>query len=111
MKFAIPTVEGNLCMHFGHCQSFAFVEVSEKNEIINVEYVTPPPHEPGVLPKWLGEKKVNVIIAGGMGKRAQDLFSNQGIKVVVGAPQDTPEVTVTDYLSGSLQEGVNSCDH
>jgi predicted Fe-Mo cluster-binding NifX family protein len=54
---------------------------------------------------------VNVIIAGGMGQRAQGLFAQHGIQVVVGAPAETPERLVGEYLAGTLQVGDNICDH
>jgi predicted Fe-Mo cluster-binding NifX family protein len=111
MKFAIPTADKKLCMHFGHCESFAILEVPEDGQEVDVEYIVPPPHEPGVLPRWLGEQGVNVIIAGGMGQRAQVLFKEQNIDVVVGASQQTPVKLVTEYLAGSLKSGVNACDH
>ena len=64
MKIAIPTVNGKLCMHFGHCQVFSIIEVdAEKKQIIGMTDEVPPAHEPGVLPRWLGEKEVNIIIA------------------------------------------------
>ena len=74
-------------------------------------YLTPPPHEPGLLPRWLHEQGADVIIAGGMGQRAQQLFAQSGIKVVVGAPADAPERIVESYLSGTLVSGQNFCDH
>jgi hypothetical protein len=52
MKFAIPIADGKLTAHFGHCKEFAMVEVEEK-QILNTEMLDPPPHEPGVLPRWL----------------------------------------------------------
>jgi ATP-binding protein involved in chromosome partitioning len=52
-----------------------------------------------------------VIIAGGMGRRAQQLFAQNGITVVVGAPAETPEQLVSAYLSGTLETGGNLCDH
>lgn len=52
-----------------------------------------------------------MIIAGGMGQRAQGLFAQQSIQVVVGAPTDTPERLIGDYLAGTLQVGENVCDH
>ena len=52
-----------------------------------------------------------VIIAGGMGQRAQQLFTEHGISVTVGAPVDTPEKLVTEFLAGSLTVGGNACDH
>ena len=110
MKFAIPLAEGKLTAHFGHCQEFALVNV-EDNEIKNKETLVPPPHEPGVLPKWLHDLGTNVIIAGGMGGRALDLFAQNDIKVVVGAPSLTPEELVRQYLDNSLEAGANVCDH
>lgn len=52
-----------------------------------------------------------MIIAGGMGQRAQELFTQQGIQVVVGAPVESPEKLITDFFAGKLQTGVNACDH
>ena len=110
MKFAIPLAEGKLTAHFGHCQEFALVEV-EGNAIKNKETLVPPPHEPGVLPKWLHDLGTNVIIAGGMGAKALDLFAQNDIKVIVGAAALTPEELVTQYLDNTLQTGGNVCDH
>ena len=112
MKIAIPCAEGKLCLHFGHCQSFEIVTVDPENKTISAsEPMTPPAHEPGVLPAWLGELGVNVIIASGMGQRAQQLFTQQNIEVVVGAPSTTPKDLVTAYLNDTLKSGDNICDH
>lgn len=112
MKIAIPLAEGKLAMHFGHCEQFALLDVDKESKSVTSKTLeTPPPHEPGVLPKWLHEKGADVIIAGGMGSRAQGLFAGQGIEVVVGAPQDTPENICSAYLAGTLESGVNACDH
>ena len=110
MKFAIPLAEGKLTAHFGHCQEFALLEV-EDNQIKSKETLVPPPHEPGVLPKWLHDLGTNVIIAGGMGARALDLFSQNDIKVIVGATALTPEALVKQYLDNTLQTHGNVCDH
>jgi predicted Fe-Mo cluster-binding NifX family protein len=64
-----------------------------------------------VLPKWLHDLGTNVIIAGGMGGRALDLFAQNDIKVVVGAPTETPEELVRQYLDNKLEAGANVCDH
>jgi predicted Fe-Mo cluster-binding NifX family protein len=112
MKIAIPLADGRLCMHFGHCEQFALLEVDEATKkTVNTTLLTPPPHEPGLLPRWLHEQGANVIIAGGMGQRAQDLFAQNEIKVLVGAPVNTPEALVASYLSGTLAQGENACDH
>lgn len=112
MKLAIPTSDGKLCMHFGHCEVFTIFHIDEKTKKIeSKENKTPPPHEPGVLPKWLGDLGVNVIIAGGMGMRAQQLFVGNDVKVVTGAPSESPETIVEAYLKGTLVTGANVCDH
>ena len=112
MKIAIPTADGALCMHFGHCEQFAIVEVDPAEKTITgTTYLTPPPHEPGLLPRWLNEQGANVIIAGGMGQRAQGLFTQNGIEVVVGVASGLPEAIVTSYLSQTLEAGTNACDH
>ncbi|RJR51069.1 MAG: chromosome partitioning protein ParA [Desulfobacteraceae bacterium] len=108
--FAVPLAEGKLCSHFGHCEQFALLE-TESGRIKGKVMHTPPPHEPGVLPKWLHDLGAQVIIAGGMGSKAQQLFSENGIKVITGAPMDPPEALVTQYLSGLLVTGANVCDH
>ena len=112
MKIAVPVAGGKLCMHFGHCEQFAIIDVdAESRAITGQRLLTPPPHEPGVLPKWLHEQGVNLIIAGGMGQRAQGLFNENGIRVVVGAPAEAPEVLVRQHLAGTLATGENVCDH
>jgi len=110
MKIAVPTADGKLAMHFGHCEKFAIVEI-ENGEMVKTEEAVPPPHEPGVLPKWLRELGVNVIIAGGMGLRAQELFKINDIEVNVGSPAESVEQLVYSYLKGVLVTGENLCDH
>jgi ATP-binding protein involved in chromosome partitioning len=109
-KAAVPVAGGVLCNHFGHCEQFAVLHV-EDGQIGATELHTPPPHEPGVLPRWLGALGVNLIIAGGMGQRALSLFNEQGIRVVIGAPNQEPAALVQSYLAGSLVTGPNVCDH
>lgn len=112
MKIAIPLAAGKLSLHFGHCEEFAIVEVNDQtNEIVNTKHLQPPAHAPGVLPAWLHEQGANVIIAGGMGQRAQQLFAQNDIKVVVGASAQTAEELTQAYLADSLQTGSNICDH
>jgi Mrp family chromosome partitioning ATPase/predicted Fe-Mo cluster-binding NifX family protein len=112
MKIAIPMAAGKLCMHFGHCEQFALVDADANTKTVKGrQMLTPPPHEPGVLPRWLREQGANVIIAGGMGQRAQALFAEAGIQVIIGAPAEAPEMLVQQYMAGTLVSGANSCDH
>lgn len=111
MKIAIPCAEGKLCMHFGHCEHFAFVEVNENKSITGVKLVNPPHHAPGVYPQWVKEQGAVMVIAGGMGGRAQALFEQQGIRVLAGATAAPPEEIVKAWLDNTLQVGANACDH
>ena len=86
-------------MHFGHCEQFALVDVdATPKQIISTQYLTPPPHEPGVIPRWLHEQGATTIIARGMGMRAQQIFAENNITMVTGAPVDSPKALVTAYL-------------
>ncbi len=112
MRIAIPLAQGQLCQHFGHCEEFAIVDVNSQEKCVSgIHREVPPPHAPGVLPQWLGQQKVNVVIAGGMGSRAQTLFAENGIQVVTGATTSSPEEIAAAYLDGTLQTGNNICDH
>lgn len=114
MKIVLPIAGNQLCMHFGHCEMFQIFNVDPvTKKITSTETFTPPPHEPGLYPRLLGEKGANIIIAGGMGPRAQELFNRNNIEVVVGASSATgsPEDVVREYLDGSLQTGDNACSH
>jgi len=112
MKIAIPLADDKLAMHFGHCERFALMDIdADQRQIEKREDVEAPPHQPGLLPPWLAERGATVIIAGGMGQRAIDLFTQQGIEVILGASAETPECLVSDYLAGTLTTGKNVCDH
>ena len=112
MRIAIPIVGGKLSPHFGHCEEFMLADVDrESRTVISTRTLEAPPHEPGVLPRWLAGQGAETIIAGGMGGRAQGLFEAEHIEVVVGAPAEAPETLVRAYLDGSLKTEDNFCDH
>jgi predicted Fe-Mo cluster-binding NifX family protein len=112
MKIAIPVTGGMLSPHIGHCEQFALFTAEDGSRTISGRQVLDaPPHEPGLLPRWLHEQGATVIVAGGMGGRAQGLFAEAGIQVVVGAPVEAPEAVAQGFLDGSLKTGANACDH
>ena len=112
MTIAIPLANGRLAQHFGHCERFALVDVDNSTRTIRgIALVDAPPHEPGRLPSWLQQRGVDTVIAGGMGQRAQQLFAQCGIRVIVGAPAETHDTLVSQYLNGTLEPGQNLCDH
>jgi len=107
---AIPTENGKLCAHFGHCEKFAIVE-TEDNKVVKEELLTPPVHQPGVYPQFLAQHGVGVIISGGMGQKAQQLFAQNNIDVCIGVNAESPAKLVEQYLNRSLKTGENLCDH
>ncbi len=110
-KIAIPVDEaGVLDAHFGHCKYFALLD-EEDGKIVKEEKVVPPPHEPGVLPKFLSDLGVTDIIAGGMGQQAIKLFNDNGVNAFVGAPKLTAQFLAEGYLEGKLDFTANYCDH
>jgi ATP-binding protein involved in chromosome partitioning len=112
LRFAVPTSDGVLCAHFGHCEVFTLVDVDRSSrKVLEVTTVPAPEHEPGLLPSWLAERGANVIIAGGMGSKAQQLFAQQNVEVVTGAPSLEPAAVVEQYLAEKLVTGENVCDH
>ena len=112
MRYAVPVTDGEIAGHFGHCSDFALFDVDETAGVVVKKEVIPSPgHEPGLLPTWLAEEGVSVVIASGMGTRAQGLFRESRIQVVVGTLQRDPEKAVMDYVRGALATGDNLCDH
>lgn len=109
-RVAIPTKGRSLCAHFGHCDEFAVFEI-ENNEVQDESFITPPPHQPGILPGWLAEMGITHVIAGGMGQRAIQLLKHFKITSQVGAPSKTAKELVDDYLANKLVAGNNLCDH
>jgi predicted Fe-Mo cluster-binding NifX family protein len=109
-RIAVPLEGGILCSHFGHCEQFAILD-TEDNTITNRSLITPPPHEPGLLPGWLAEKGITDVIAGGIGQRAIGLFNQHAINVFVGASVKSPDELASDLINDRLQAGANYCDH
>ncbi|MBN4050836.1 MAG: dinitrogenase iron-molybdenum cofactor [Alkaliphilus sp.] len=107
MKIAIAK-DGNMVSgHFGHCEGFQVYHV-EAGEVLGNEFLENPGHRPGFLPKYLSENGANIIIAGGMGATAQELFKDNGIEVVVGV-QGSLESIINQFLGGNLVSSKSVC--
>lgn len=110
MKLCIPTAEGKLCGHFGHCETFTFVEINpETKEILNIEERVP---EEGISCQsaaWISEQGASKVLAGGMGMRPMMMFAQNGVEVVSGCPELPIREIVEQYLSNTLQTGENTC--
>jgi predicted Fe-Mo cluster-binding NifX family protein len=110
MKIAMPLSQGVLCQHFGHCEAFEMFDVSAEGKVLSRTSAVPPPHAPGVLPRWLQNQGLDLVLAGGMRWRAQAFLGEAGIRVVTGVPSAPVEEVAQVYLHGTLTTGVNACD-
>lgn len=109
MKIAISTEGRSVSAHFGRCPSYTIADV-ENGKIVHVEEIPNPGHQPGFLPRFLAQKGVNVIIAGGMGPRAQALFAQNSITTITGIQGEVRSI-LDQYISGQLQAGQDLCEH
>ncbi len=112
MRIAIPVTGDRLDEHFGHCEKFAFVDVDPGTKaVIATTEAAAPEHQHGLLPPWLKERGVTLVIAGGMGAHARSLLQEASIEIHTGAPAETVAVLVARYLDGTLESSDRACDH
>ncbi|MGE4385762.1 MAG: NifB/NifX family molybdenum-iron cluster-binding protein [Endomicrobiaceae bacterium] len=107
MKIAVACDGTQVTQHFGHCEGFTLFNI-DNNQITGKEFFQNPGHKPGFLPVFLHEKGANVIISGGMGGGAINIFDEKGIEVILGASGDC-EAAVKSYLSGDLKSTGSVC--
>lgn len=107
IKIAVASEDELVAEHFGHCQNFNVYRV-ENDAIIGSESIPNPGHKPGFLPNFLNDLGVNVVISGGMGGGAIEIFNDKGIEVIVGARGKAQEASLA-YLAGSLKSTNSVC--
>ena len=112
MRIAVPVSNGVLSEHFGHSETFAFIDTdAERSSILALHTVIAPEHKPGLLPQWLRENAVDFVIAGNMGERAQTLLAQSSIRVLTGAPVLPADFLARAYLRGELVSTPGDCKH
>jgi len=109
MKIAISTDHGQVSAHFGRCTSYTILEITD-GQVKSREEIPNPGHQPGFLPQFLSERGVSCIIAGGMGPRAQSLFSRKDIETIIGVQGPVDEV-IQKLIDQELEPGEDLCDH
>lgn len=107
MRIAIASEGKDVTEHFGHCVTFLIYDV-ENGKIVKEESLPNPGHKPGFLPNYLADRGVNVIISGGMGGGAVDIFNERNVEVIVGASGDA-KIAVEKYLNGELKTTGSIC--
>ncbi|MFW6381175.1 MAG: NifB/NifX family molybdenum-iron cluster-binding protein [Bacillota bacterium] len=108
-KVAVPSEGGRFARHFGRCSEYTLFEI-EGTEVKNKKIIDNPGHQPGFLPRFLRDKGVDCVLASGMGRKARDIFAENGIKVITGLSGPVEE-GVNNYLRDNLEPGENLCDH
>lgn len=107
IKIAVASEQEKVAGHFGHCQNFIIFD-TEDGKIIKKESIANPGHKPGFLPNFLNDLGVNVIISGGMGGGAVDIFKSHNIEIIIGVTGDAEEA-VNKYLKGELKSTGSIC--
>jgi len=107
MKIATACMGAQISQHFGHCENFRIYE-ADGGKVLSEENVPNPGHRPGFLPNFLGDKGVEVVIVGGIGGGAIEIFNERGIDVITGAQGDA-RAAVDAYLAGTLVSTNSEC--
>lgn len=107
MKIAVASEGKMVTEHFGHCENFNVFDV-ENDQIVKTQSIPNPGHRPGFLPNFLNEIGVNVIISGGMGGGAVEIFNEKGIEVITGTT-GSADVAASSYLEGELKSTGSVC--
>ncbi len=107
-------LEGRLSAHFGRCPYYVVANINDVKDVTadDVEVVENPHfnnHQPGIMPRYIHSLGADVMIAGGMGPRAIDLFNSIGIEVVTGFAGKVGDI-LKAYLDGKI-EGTVPCAH
>ena len=108
MKIAIPTEGEEVSPHFGRAPEFTLVEI-EEGRAAKREKIANPGHQTGFLPSFLSDQGVTHVVTGGAGQRAQSLFAQYDIELLLGVTGKVDEV-IEKILQGSLEGGKSLCE-
>lgn len=112
MKIALPTRDGVIDSHFGHCDYFTIIEVNEHKEVVS-KSVLESPQGCGCkssIATTLAQLGVQWMLAGNMGQGAVNVLKEQNIKVVRGC-SGAVEAVAEAWLKGEVADNSVACDH
>ena len=109
MKIAVTYDNGDVFQHFGRTEQFKVYEV-EDGKAIASEVIGSNGIGHGALAGLLSDRKVDVLICGGLGGGARMALEEAGVEVISGAEGSTDEA-VQAYLRGELESAGVTCDH
>ncbi len=105
-------LDGEMSMHFGRCPAYVVVEVDDDGKVVASRVEENPhfqQHVPGQVPKFIHSLGADIIIAGGMGPKAINMFNDFGIEVVTGVGGRVGNV-LEAFLRGEIS-GATGCAH
>jgi predicted Fe-Mo cluster-binding NifX family protein len=106
-KIAIAADSGYVSAHFGRCPEFIFVSI-DNNQVVEQKTLSNPGHAVGTIPRFIHENNASAILCGGMGARAQQMFSEYGIDTIMGI-QMSVEDAIQQFAKGSLVAAPSLC--
>jgi predicted Fe-Mo cluster-binding NifX family protein len=107
MRVAISTDGEVVSTHFGRCPYFTILDLEDGN-VSKKEVLENPGHQPGFIPRFLHQKGVTCIVAGGMGMRARGFFDEEGIQTILGISGKIQDV-IEQLKQGTLKGGESLC--
>jgi len=112
MKIALPTRDGKIDDHFGHCDHYTIMTLDKDKNIIKKERMDSPEGcgcKSNIAP-ILADLGVRIMLAGNMGQGAVNVLANSKIQVVRGCSGDVDEVAAK-WLSGEIKDQLIVCNH
>lgn len=109
MRIAVTYENGQVFQHFGHTEEFKIYEI-EDGKVISTEIIGSNGNGHSALAALLDERKIDVLICGGIGGGAQAALSERGIELCAGADGNADQA-VEAYLRGELVNTGANCNH
>lgn len=110
-KIALPSREGRVDDHFGHCAYYTIFSVVAGSVV--ARSTMPSPEGCGCksdIAARLEAEGVELMLAGDMGDGARRQLEMHHIRVIRGCKGEV-ETVVADYLAGRLADSGEMCDH
>ena len=109
MRIAVTYENGQVFQHFGHTEEFKIYEI-EDGKVISTEIIGSNGSGHSALAALLDERKIDVLICGGIGGGAQAALAERGIELCAGA-EGNADHAVEAYLRGELVNTGANCNH
>lgn len=106
---AIPSEDGLLNPHFGHTKYFTLYTIKQKSVVAEEEIPVIKGSHADVIAWLKNEKKVEVIIAGGMGDEATNICRSFGIKLFRGVGVGKCSSIIQLYIENKLTDREGTC--